>query len=295
MLKRCLALMVLVLACPVFAAPELSESDRERLADGTTDRDDVLDQQDGLYVLLRNASTWQGDDFSGDAGAAVAPPPDYGFLKDKPEQARGNAYLIEGWFISSDRWPTKDNHDQENLLRAGDPAWGDQVTRWTIVTEKDNPDATIIVLFNDPTAKMTAPEPGDKVRIAARFHKLWRITSATGTPYTYAVFVGGASEQVQAAGSTSAAGGSVSNFTKILGAIVVVGGFFVAMRVLMKRVSKGGGGGTMVRDRLDEMRREREALEQRGEVDEAEEEIDDLPEDPIAALEALREKHEVND
>lgn len=291
MLKRCLALLVVVLACPVFAAPELSPSDRQRLADGTTDRDDVLDQQDGFYVLLRNASTWQGDDFAGDAGAAVAPPPDYGYIKDKPDQARGNVYLIEGWLAGSDRWPADDNHGHDKLLRAGDPAWGDQVTRWTIITEKDNADATVIVLFNDPTAKMTAPEVGDKVRIAARFHKLWTIRSSTGKPFTYPVFVGGAAEEIEEASAATSASGSGSPLTKILGAIVVVGGFFVAMRFLMRRLSTKTGGGTMLQDRLDEMRRQRESEEHQHDDDADDEDTSDLPDDPIAALDVLNQKH----
>lgn len=284
--------MLVLLACPVLAAPELSESDRQRLADGTTDRDDVLDEQPGFYVLLDNASTWQGDDFAGDAGAAVAPPPDYDFLKDKPGQARGNTYLIEGWVAGSDRWPTKENHDSDKLHTTLDPALGEQVTRWTIITEKGNPDATVIILFHDPTAKMTAPKPGAKVRIAARFHKLWTINASTGKSFAYPVFVGGASELVEQASGSGSASGSTSSFTKILGAIVIVGGFFYVMRILMRKVSAGGGGGVMLRERLEEMRRDRESLVQRGEDDE--EDIDDLPEDPVAALEALRQKHEVN-
>ena len=50
----------------------------------------------------------------------------------------------------------------------------------------------------------------------------------------------------------------------------------------------------MLRDRLEEMRREREAYELRD-AEEDEDEADDeqeLPEDPIAALNALRQKHE---
>ncbi|MEM9346508.1 MAG: hypothetical protein AAGB26_07815 [Planctomycetota bacterium] len=271
------------------AAPELSKPDRERLVDGTTDRDDVLDTQDGFYVLLRNAATWKGDDFSGDAGAAVAPPPDYGFLKDKPEQARGNVYMIEGWLAGSERWPTLTNHDSEKLHRPGDPAWGDQVTRWTVITEKDNSDATVIVLFNDPNAKMTAPEKGGKVRIAARFHKLWTIPSSNGLSFTYPVFIGGAAETVQASSTGSSTGGPVSSLTIVLGAILLVGGFFVGMRFLMRKVSTNSGGGTMLRDRLEEMRREREAQEEQSEEDEG---VEDLPEDPVAALDVLRERHE---
>ncbi|MBX2850765.1 MAG: hypothetical protein KTR15_03345 [Phycisphaeraceae bacterium] len=284
-------ILCLICALPVTAAPELTEADRQRLADGTSDNTGVLDQEDGFYVLLRNASTWKGGDFSGDAGAAVAPPPDYGFLKAKPEQARGNVYLIEGWLAGDDRWPTLVNHSSDKLVRAGDPSWGDQVTRWTIITEKDNPGATVIVLFNDPNAKMTAPKPGSKVRIAARFHKLWTIRSSDGTPYTYPVFIGGAAEQTEQASASTAAGGATSSLTKILAAIVIVAGFFVVMRILMKKVSTGSGGGTQLHDRLEEMRREREREASGQQGDEAEEDIDDLPEDPVAALRVLRERH----
>jgi hypothetical protein len=293
MTKHCLAWMLVWLVLPVFAAPELSESDRELLGDTTTDRDDVLDTQRGFYVLLRNATTWRGDDFAGDAGAAVAPPPDYAFLKDKPEQARGNVYLVEGWLAGADRWPTLENHSSDKLDNTIDPAWGEQVTRWTIVTERGNRDATVIVLFADPNAKMVAPEAGSKVRVAARFHKLWTIPSSNGAPFMYPLFIGGASETLETAAASSPTSGATSMLTKVLGAVVIVAGFFFAMRVLMRRVSTGGGGGTMLQDRLDEMRRQREASEQQDD-DILEEDLDDLPDDPIAALEALRSKHEAN-
>ena len=292
-MRKCLLLLLFLVSSPVIAAPELTDDQRARLNDGTTDRDDILDGRDGFYVLLRNASTWQGDDFSGDAGAAVAPPPDYQFLKDKPEQARGNVYLIEGWLVKADRWPTLDNHDSEKLQRFSNPAWGGQVTRWTIVTEKGNPEATVIVLFNDPNAKMTAPEDGSKVRIAARFHKLWTISSATGKPFTYPLFVGGAAEQAASAGVSTSSGGANSPLTIILGAVLVVAGFFVGMRYLMRRLSTQTGGGTMLQDRLDEMRRQREAHE--PEEPEEEEDTEGLPEDPVDALDVLRQKHETAD
>lgn len=291
--KPCFALFVIVLlVSPALAAPELSESDRQRLADGTTDHDGLLDQQDGLYVLLRNASTWQGDDFGGDAGAALAPPPDYDFLQANPTQARGNVYLIEGWLNGTDRWPTQNNHNSDTLYRR-DSAWGSQLTRWTLQTEKGNPKATVIVLLHDPNAKLATPERGDKVRVAARFHKLWTIPDATGKPFTYAVFVGGAAKTIEQAKNATASDGSVSSLSKILGAIVVVGGFFVAMRFLMKKVSASGGGGRMLQDRLDAMRREREADGRHAGHDE-EEKADDLPDDPVAALDVLRQKHQAD-
>lgn len=287
-MRKGLFVLLLVVSWSALAAPELSESDRQRLADGTTDGDDVLDQQDGFYVLLRNASRWQGDDFAGDAGAAVAPPPDYAFLKDKPADARGNVYRIEGWLAGSDRWPTKANHESDKFLRSGDPAWGDQVTRWMVVTEKKNPDATVMVLFNDPNATMAPPKVGDKVRIAARFHKLWRIPSSQGVPFTYPVFVGGAAEQLGQSSANPSSSGPPSVLTVVLAGIVIVGGFFAVMRILMKKVATSGGGGHQVRDRLDEMRRQRESSENPFD---GEEDVDHLPDDPAAALDVLSQKH----
>jgi hypothetical protein len=288
-------LLVLVwVVCPVLAAPELSEADRERLADGTTDNSDDLDTQPGLYVLLRNAATWADDDFSGDAGAAVAPPPDYAFLKTKPEQARGNVYLIEGWLAYNDRWPTLVNHSSDKLYNTIDPSWGDQVTRWTIVTEKDNADATIIVLFNDPDGTMAAPEPGSKVRIAARFHKLWTIRDSNDKPFTYATFVGGAAETIEDAGSDAKTNASspMSTLKTVSMAIFAVIALFFFIRIAMRKYAGKSGSGHQLGDRLEEMRRKRERMEESPEV---EEDTEDLPEDPIAALEALRQKHEMND
>ncbi|MEO0474576.1 MAG: hypothetical protein AAF085_01215 [Planctomycetota bacterium] len=289
-MRRGLLLLLFLVSFPVLAAPELSDAERELHADRTTDRDDVLDTQPGFYVLLKNASTWPGDDFSGDAGAAVAPPPDYGFLKDKPEKARGNVYLVEGWFIGADRWPTLANHESEKLHTTLDPKLGEQVTRWTIVTEKDNESATVLVLFHDPNAKMATPEAGSKVRIAARFHKLWTIPSAGGRPFDYPTFVGGATQTVADTSGSSASGKSDSPITLVLAGVLVLAGFFVGMRYLMRRLGSGTGGGTMLQDRIDEMRREREANEQ--DEPEEEEDVDDLPKDPVAALDVLRDRHE---
>ena len=266
------------------AAPELSDADRERLADGTSDYDAVLDKQDGLYVLLRNAKGWMGDDFSGDRGAAVAPPPDYQFLKTQPAEARGNVYLIEGWLAQADRYPSQDTAGREQLHITLDPGLGKQVTRWTLVTDKDDPRSTVIVLFHDPNAKMKPPEAGTELRIAARFYKLWMIKDVEGKPFTYPVFVGGAEEVVSApAGGALSTGSTPGRTMLLLGIIVVAGGFFVVRYVLSR-----GGGGSKVRERLNEIRRERERYESDGD-DEA---VEDLPDDPVDALNVLSERHE---
>lgn len=277
--------MLLIVAGSSLAAPELTQAERQRLADGTSDRDGVLDQQDGLYVLLRNAAGWMGDDFAGDAGAAVAPPPDYAFIKANPQKARGNVYEITGWLVKQERFPTLDNHGRDKLVRAGDPDWGDQLTRWTVVTDKGDPAATILVLFNDPTAKMPTPASESKVRIAARFFKLWTLNDVNGKPFDYPVFVGGAAEVIREASSGSSSSGPGSRTMITLG-LVAVGGAFFVIRVMLKR--KGGGNLTL--QRIEAMRRERQRFDEHEQDDE---ELDeDLPEDPGEALEVLHDRHD---
>lgn len=285
MLKPLFFIPLLFVALSGFAAPELSDADRQRLADGTTDKDNQLDQQPGLYVLLQNATTWQGDDFSGDAGAKVAAEPDYDFIRNNPEKARGNVYLIEGWLALADRYPNQDaGLGREKLYNQIDPAWGEQVTRWTIATAKGDANSTIIVLFNDPRGQMIKPAKEAKVRVAARFYKLWTIKAANGKPFTYAVFVGGAAQTVP--DTVSSSGGGTSNTSIMLLALVAILGAFFVIRYMLNR----GGGGSQMRERLEAIRRERERYESKE--DEQDPEAQDLPDDPAAALDTLRDRHE---
>lgn len=272
------------------AAPELSEADRLRLADGTTDNDGILDEQDGLYVLLRNASKWMADDFAGETAASDAPAPKYDVLKAKPAEARGNAYTITGYLVQHDRYPTTDNHDRDALIRAGDPAWGDQLTRWTIATDPKDETSTVIVLFNDPRGQIKDPGVNAKVKAAARFYKLWTIKDVNGNLFTYPVFVGGANEVLAAPSSAGTPDSGMSRLESVGLALFAIAAVFFGFRFLMKRVSNSGGGGTMLQDRLNAMRIERQRYEDSADDEDGIDE--DLPEDPVQALEVLRQKHE---
>lgn len=283
MLKKLLVIALVLSAMDIAAAPALSDADRDRLVDGTTDLNAQLDQEQGLYVLLRNAAGWKADDFAGDLGAAVAPPPDYAYLKAHPAEVRGSVYLIEGWAAQADRYPNADaGLGRQKLQNLIDPAWGEQVTRWTIVTKEKDPGSTIIVLFTDPEAKMPTPGKDQKVRVAARFYKLWTIKDAAGQPFTYPVFVGGAAEVV--ADDSAGAGGRPTK-TMITIALVMVLAAFFGMRFMMNRVNASGRARTAAL--IEARRRDRFEHEE-----EEQQEIEDLPEDPIAALEALRKKHD---
>lgn len=286
MVHRVLTIVLLfVLAPNVAAAPELSEADRQRLADGTTDNDGVLDEQDGLYVLLRNASGWQGDDFSGEAGAAIAPQPDYDYIRTNPEKVRGQVFTVTGALALHDRYPSLDNHDRVALTRAGDPAWGDQLTRWTIATDPDDKASTVIVLFNDPRGQIKDPGLGKNIKAAARFYKLWTIKDVEGQLFTYPVFVSGAYEVVaDSAGGTT---GESPTRDLVVGVVLIGAVAFFVVRILLNR----GSGGSLTEQRLAEMRMQREYDE---EAEEEDKEVEDLPEDPADALDVLRERHDAD-
>ncbi|MFN3167021.1 MAG: hypothetical protein ACE37H_08160 [Phycisphaeraceae bacterium] len=280
---------LLLFSYPALAAPKLTDADEQRLADGTTDNDDLLDQQNGFYVLLRSAGRWRGDDFAGDAGAKVAPPADFDYIRKHPAEVRGNVYLIEGWLAQHDRYPNAEaGLGRDKLYNLIDPSWGERVTRWTIVTEEDDPSATVIVIFNDPNAKMPKPGENAEVKVAARFYKLWTIKDATGKPFTYPVFVGGAAEVVEESGGVGSGSSASSTWQAALfGVITVVVAFYI-FRFLMNKMNSGKGQRTAAL--IAARRRDRD---EQGEV--LAEDIDDLPDDPIAALDALSKKHGMND
>lgn len=286
------AFVLCAVGWPAWSAPQLSDEQRELLADSTTDGDNVIDQRPGLYVLLRNAADWQADDFSGDPGVKSAPEPDYAYLRDEPSSVRGDVFSVTGKLVQADRFPTTDNFDRDALMRAGDPAWGDQLTRWIIATDPSDPASTVIVFFNDPRGQIKAPDiPSDlrdapTVRVAARFFKLWTIASADGGTFTYPTFVGGAYE-VTATPSASTRTSSPFRTLIILAIVVFTGGYF-AVRYLLNR---SGTGGSLTRARLDAIRQQRERYE-----DDSDDDDDDepLPEDPVAALDELRKRHEID-
>lgn len=261
------------------AAPPLTDIERQRIADYATDHDDRIDGSPAFYDLLKNASGWVSDDFSGEAGAATAPTPDYGFLRDQPAQARGRVFLIEGTFLQQVRFPTGD----DTLQRSGNPDWGDRVTRWAIQTSETD-ESTVLVFFNDPEGAIQPPKAGTKVRVAARYYKVWATVDSDGEPFAFPAFVGGAREVV--AGPPRFSLGTNRPMQGIVVALILscIAAFFV-VRFLMNR--RGGAGGR-TQAYLENRRRDRLLHE----MDEEEEEVEALPADPAEAMEVLRARHE---
>ncbi|XAM00654.1 hypothetical protein OT109_04525 [Phycisphaeraceae bacterium D3-23] len=283
-MRRCwFCFMVALFACvsQALAAPELTDAQREVLADNATDGDLGLDQGPALYVLLENAADWDAGDFAGERGAATPASPDYEYLAQHPGQVRGDVFLIEGLFVEQVRYPTQARDSRDHLTRT---RWGDQLTGWGIkVGEGD--DDVVMVYFVDPDGAVVPPENGQRVRVAARFYKVWAVPNREGKALEFLAFVGGGREVVGGGGG-SAAGGSIRNKMIIIAVVLVAGGYY-GMRVFLSR--KANAGRAHSQAMIEQRRRERghEPDEEDGE------DIDpDLPEDPADALAYLQAKED---
>lgn len=277
--------MMMALACfgppPALAAPPLTDTQRQVLDETAADGDAPLDQGPALYQLLENAGDWEPGDFTGERGAAAPPPPDVAYLLEHPDQVRGDLFLIEGVFHEQIRYPTEGRDGRAHLSRAGHPVWGNQLTCWG-VRVGDSADDVVLVYFVDPDGSIAAPKPGDEVRIAARFYRVWRVPDRDGRDFAFPTFVGGAREVV-AGGGGSGGGPGIGKVVLIL--VVVAAGGFYGMRLMLAKKSSAQ------RARSEAMR---EARHREHEDDE--EDIDpDLPDDPAEALEYLQAKEKMND
>jgi len=270
-----------VSASSVSAAPALTDTQRQVLEDTVADGDAPLDQGPAIYQLLENAGDWQQDDFAGERGAATPPKPDVAYLLENPAEVRGDLFLIEGVFHEQIRYPADGRDGRGHLSRAGHPVWGDQLTCWGIRVG-DSADDVVLVYFIDPDGSIAAPKPGDEVRIAARFYRVWRVPDRDGRDFSFLTFVGGAREVVTGGGGS---GGSSGMGKIVLVLVVVAAGGFYGMRLLLAKKSSAQ------RARSEAMR---EARHREHEDDE--EDIDpDLPDDPAEALEYLQAKEQAND
>jgi len=186
-----------IILIAVTAVPPLTEGQRARL-DTAIDDSARLDES-GLYPLLENALTWADHD---EAGARV---PDYAALLDNPTASRGELFLIEGKFAGrARRYP---------LVRTGD--WGDSLTEWVLLV-RDDPEQVAVVYFVDPDGELTPPRTGWRVRVLARFYKVWADRDMDGKPTRYLTFVARSPSGVAAAGGGSPIGAALPMFAAIV-------------------------------------------------------------------------------
>ncbi len=253
-------LLVVLLPFAAGAAPSLSEAQRTQLGsavDGSTRLD-----EGAWYPLLENAAQWAPGD---EATAAV---PDYPAILAEPESHRGSMFLVEGSLARSRPVP---------LARSG--PWGDRVVEWVVVLPpRAGVDDVAVVYLVDPAGVLASPPVGTRVRVAARFYKLWLDRDVTDQPTTYMTFVGRAPADVEPTTRTSRTWLAAPAIAALLAA------WFLVRRAIGRRRGDAA--------------RLRTAGRWRGQEADNHSEFaagDRLPEDPAEALDALRRRHTARD
>jgi len=260
---------IAVLVGLLAAAPPLTEAQRRQL-DTATDASPRLDEG-ALYPLLRNALQW--DDASNpEAGARI---PDYAALRESPAAQRGEVFLIEGVYQGGGEF---------NLHRSG--PWGDAL-RWWVIKHGKTADDVAVVYFVTPSdggagdggEGLPAVRRGAKVRVPARFYKVWRDVDQNEQRTDFLTFVARRPRVV----ASSPVSPSLGLPEMLLLVVILAGG----VAVLIWR-SKGLSFKPRPLPR-QAARAAAAAAEEQGELGD---ENDPLPEDPALALDELSRRHE---
>jgi hypothetical protein len=263
-----MALIHAMLMLALAAAPPLDEAQRAQLDTA----DDASGQWDtaALYPLLNNAVLWtQVDPLALLPGAIIA---DYDAIAARPSQHRGHMFILEGRLAAS---------LEQDLSRPG--PWGEKITRWVVQVDPVEDRVVVVYLTHAPDVPV-----GRRVRLPARFYKLWPSRTRREEPITYLTFVGhsaGVVGQSAAAAGTPTTGGGIR--TGVIISVVVVFGAFVFMLRRMTRLS------LTPRPLPSQLRRRMETPLPTPEPEEEDQAVDPtLPENPADALAELERRHE---
>jgi len=248
-----------------------------------------------LYALLGAAVQWPRDAFGGATPLVVKEQVDPKTqvrtpvleLMDKPAAHRGEAMLIEG--ILTVQQQGVPNNLGGMLSRPDSSQWGSTLTYWVIRIGRTEYDPQVMVFFPSDGRPLPNVHPGSRVRVAARFYKVFTAESQeldrkrnpepvqTGKEEPFVAFVGGAAQITYGGGYVD------SPFLKLI--VVVV---FIAI---------GFGGVLFIRSYLKSLTRNRtfkspaerwaERLEREREEGVEDDDDQDLPEDPAEALKKL--------
>jgi len=258
-------LLLTLLAGAPGAIPPLDET-QQRIIATAEDGSERLDEA-AWYPLLRNATRWDAGD---EAGARI---PDYDALLNQPSAFRGEVFLIEGRFAGRPR--------ALPLARPG--PWGETVTEWVIQTDEENDEVAVVYLVNQPLdGDVRQPRVGQRVRVAARFYKVWDQRDLNNRPQQFLTFVGHALSFEPTSGIYGGTGAS-EYWPVALGLLVALSAaFFFGRRVL-----------TMGKPRPLPSRVVREPYEE-DEQQALDDEDPALPDDPDAALAELERRAAAN-
>ncbi len=161
----------------VFAVvADLGDADRRQLATAR-DFSPLLDEA-AFYPLLHDAMGWG----RGEEGGAVVP--DFAAIAGSPSRHRGRVYLLEGTLRRIQR-PAR-------FSRSG--AWETRWRQWIVQFGRRPSEVAVVYLVVPPDgAQLQA-----RVRLPARFYKIWRDTDQLDGQTDYPVFVGHSAQVVPA-------------------------------------------------------------------------------------------------
>lgn len=281
---------------PTKPIPALTADQRTQLAECRDFRHSF--DEGPLYALLGAAVRWPRDAFGGATPLSVVEKVnpanqertrELGLLEN-PASHRGEAMLIEG-VLSTTQEGVPNNVGGQ--LSRPEPQWGATLDCWVIRIGRTERDPQVLVYFPTDGRPLPNVRPGNRVRVAARFYKVFTAEEydldrrrnpdpvQAGRESQFVAFVGGAAQ--------------VMPDTVGLGSL----GMASKLVLLMVFIAIGFGGMVFVRSYMKSMSRDRnfkspaerwaERLEREREEGVPEDEDDDmeLPEDPAAALEKL--------
>lgn len=282
---------------PSKPVPELTRMQKTMLAetqDGTRNFDEA-----GLYALLDAARACPRDAFGATVPVEVIETPATGtaaktrelaVMKD-PAAHRGEATLIEAQFVTAVEGVP---NNPSGVLARPDARWGSTVTCWVLRMGRSfDRDPQVMVYFPSDGRPLPVPRPGQKVKVAARFYKIFTAETmvrdpknhgqlvATGREEPYAAFVGGAAALGGAGGLLD---GEFSPGVKIALVIVLIAMGFGALWFIKSftRSMRENRSFKSPSQRWEErLEREKEEGDEDGDDDV------ELPQDPAEALKTL--------
>lgn len=281
-----------VAAAVVRPIPELS-ADQKTMLEDCQDNTRVFDEG-GLYALLGASVQWPRDAWGGATPLQVMETVNPVskektktlLVESEPAKHRGEATLIEGTLIATQ--PGVPGSPSGTLSRP-DPRWGGSVNCWVIRIGRTQYDPQAMVYFPSDGRPMPPVRRGSRVRIAARFYKVYTaegyvsdpknkgVLVATGREDTFCAFVAGPVEL------RSAGLGDISPMTQAFALIMLIamafGGVWFIKSYMKSSVERRGFKSPSQRWQ-ERLHREREE----GVEDEVDE---DLSADPAEALKQL--------
>ena len=155
-----------ILSLVVAALPPLNAQQKEYL---DKVKDNVAEMDDGFYSLLENASQWPVD--LEPQGMAL----NVETILASPGEYRGTPVLIEGEYVGL--------HEVHWVKRSG--PWDGKLEQWGITVAGS--ERAVMVYLSDPPP---VPVKGTKVKLVARFYKVWPVQDENGGTQPFLVFVG---------------------------------------------------------------------------------------------------------